>query len=139
MDRSWISRLRWRRRGAWMWPLFGALTVADAILMHALPLRGSKVDLVPAALLAGILNLLAVAVVAPPLGALIRRLGVGAPRVVAHDFAGRALLLALSTAMLIIGIAHHSTVTRERRDLADATRRAQAYIGARAPAQFSRH
>jgi hypothetical protein len=36
-QRFWTARLRWRLRGAWMWPAFVALTVVDGVLLHLLP------------------------------------------------------------------------------------------------------
>lgn len=35
-----LTRLRWRVRGAWQWPAFVLLTLADAALLHWLPLAG---------------------------------------------------------------------------------------------------
>jgi hypothetical protein len=36
-QRFWTARLRWRLRGAWMWPAFIALTLADGVVLHLLP------------------------------------------------------------------------------------------------------
>jgi hypothetical protein len=36
-------RLRWRLRGAWQWPAFVVLTVADAVIVARLP-RESDVE-----------------------------------------------------------------------------------------------
>jgi hypothetical protein len=36
-DRFWPGRLRWRLRGATMWPAFVVLTVLDGVILHALP------------------------------------------------------------------------------------------------------
>src|SRR5438445_11890025 len=40
--RAWLSRIRWRRRGAWLWPSVLAFTVIDAIVGHALPPQGES-------------------------------------------------------------------------------------------------
>jgi len=36
-DRFWAARLRWRLRGASMWPTFVLLTLVDGVILHALP------------------------------------------------------------------------------------------------------
>src|SRR3954447_20991982 len=36
-ERFWPARMRWRLRGAWLWPAFVAFTVADGVLLHLLP------------------------------------------------------------------------------------------------------
>jgi hypothetical protein len=41
--------------------------------------------------------------------------------------------------MLAFGLGHHGAVVRGRQALADATARAQSWIGDRAPATFRRH
>ncbi len=38
--RARLVRLRWRRAGAWLWPSFIVLTLADAAIGHALPPAG---------------------------------------------------------------------------------------------------
>jgi len=66
-------RLRWRLRGAWQWPVFVLLTAIDTILIALLPFPGEGTDPLGALLLATFFNLLAVAVVAPLAGLLLRR------------------------------------------------------------------
>jgi hypothetical protein len=36
-ERFWPARLRWRLRGAWLWPAFVAFTLVDGVLLHVLP------------------------------------------------------------------------------------------------------
>lgn len=36
-ERFWSARLRWRLRGATMWPAFIVLTLLDGVLLHLLP------------------------------------------------------------------------------------------------------
>lgn len=36
-ERFWPARLRWRLRGAWLWPAFVVFTFADGLLLHYLP------------------------------------------------------------------------------------------------------
>jgi hypothetical protein len=139
MERLWISRLRWRMRGAWMWPAFAALTVVDALLVHARPISGEGTALIPALLLAGFLNLLAVAVGAPVAGALLRRRRRDLPRVVAQDYAGTALLLAVTAALAVGGTVHRPAVLAQRRDLGTQAAAARAYVMRHAPPAYRAH
>src|SRR3954447_18223154 len=89
VDSVWWSRLRWRLRGAWMWPAFVGLTVFDGLLLHARPIAGDSMSVVEGLLLGCFFTLVAVAVVAPLIGALLRRRRrPDLPRIVAHDYAG---------------------------------------------------
>src|SRR3954447_24109382 len=57
-ERIWVRRLRWRLRGATMWPAFGLAVVLDAILLNMLPIAGDQGPTpFPAVLLAGFFNL----------------------------------------------------------------------------------
>ena len=40
-ERFWPTRMRWRLRGAWMWPSFVAITLLDGVLLHTL-LAGAR-------------------------------------------------------------------------------------------------
>ena len=64
-ERFWASRLRWRLRGAWQWPAFAALTLADGLILHLLPPTRTGVDLIPAVIIATFGNLVLVGAVAP--------------------------------------------------------------------------
>jgi hypothetical protein len=136
MGGAWLTRLRWRRRGAWMWPAFGALTLVDAFIGHVLPPSGETQTLAAAAIAAIVLNLIAVVLLARPLGALVRRVRADLPRMVARDYAGTWVLLAVAAGLLAAGLVHHSTITGHRAAMRDAIVRAQAFIGVRAPREF---
>ena len=85
----WRSRVRWRFRGALLWPAFWVLTLADALLLGCLPIAGDGgTAFVPALLLSGFFNLVAVAIVAPLAGLVLRRRRRDLPRVIAFDRAG---------------------------------------------------
>lgn len=64
-ERFWARRLRWRFRGAWMWPAFLALTVADGLLLHELPPQSTGIDVVPGLIIASFGNLFLMGAVAP--------------------------------------------------------------------------
>src|SRR5436189_2969877 len=92
-ERQWWTRLRWRLRGATMWPAFVLAVVFDTVLLRVLPISGDTApDLFAAALLAFFFNLVAVAVGAPLLGRFVRRRWPGLPKVVADDRAGTVLV-----------------------------------------------
>jgi len=139
MERMWAARLRWRLRGAWLAPLLVVLTLADALLIHALPLASDRIGLVAALLLACLFNGLAVIVLAPPLAMALRRARPDLPKVIARDAAGAVLVVLVSAGVLAAGLLHHGDVTRDRRALAEALARGEAWIGAHAPAEFRRH
>jgi hypothetical protein len=136
MDSIWLTRMRWRRRGAWMWPTFVALTLADAFVVHALPLDGDSEALVPGLIFAGFWNFLAVVVVAHPVGALVRRARRDLPRFVARDYAGTWLMIVIAGALVAAGLANRSTVSSDGAAMKDAEARAIAWIGFRAPRAF---
>src|SRR5882757_1538007 len=65
-ERFWTRRLRWRLRGAWMWPTFAILTIAEGFVLHKWPPTGFRIDdVVIGAILALFGNLFFVGVVAP--------------------------------------------------------------------------
>jgi hypothetical protein len=133
MERASLTRLRWRLRGAWMWPVFVVLTGADAALLHALPIATDGIGVVPALLLAGFVNLLVVAVVAPLSGRLVRRRRPDLPKAVATDYAGAVLLAAVTAALLVGGLLHRPAVQRAERDVRVQGAAARAFVLTEAP------
>jgi hypothetical protein len=111
VERVWPRRLRWRLAGAWMWPAFTVLTVADGVVLALLPFYGDGPGgFVPALLLAGFLNLLAVAVFAPLAGRALRRRRPDLPRLVAADYAGAWLLGLIAMLLVTGGLIHRPSV-----------------------------
>ncbi len=139
MSGAWLARLRWRRRGAWLWPAFAALTIVDGVVGHALPPVGDTQAFLGALLVACVLNLIAVLILSRPLGGLLRRYRTDLPKVVARDYGGRAAILLVAVAILAAGLLHRPTILQHRRSMQDAISRAQAWIGDRAPAEFRRN
>ncbi|MBI5106165.1 MAG: APC family permease [Solirubrobacterales bacterium] len=132
----WRSRLRWRLRGAWQWPAFAVLTVVDAVVLSVLPFAGEGSDLVPAVLLAGFLNLLVVAVVAPLAGWVLRRREPGLPKVVANDRAGTTGLVAMTLVLLAGGLVHRPAVRAQERDFDVQLAAARKWVAHHAPAEY---
>jgi hypothetical protein len=139
MEAAWLHRMRWRRRGAWLWPTFIAATVVDGVIGHALPPAGDT-ETVPAAVLAGlVLNLIAVVLLSRPLGALLRRLRPDLPVLVARNYAGTGAVLLVTAVVLCAGLSHRPTLIAQQRVFNDALARAEAFIGVHAPAEFRRN
>ena len=125
MDRDerffWPARVRWRLRGAWMWPTFVAVTLLDALILHLLPPIGTGVDLIPALLLATFGNLFLVGAIAPWLArATWRREPVTQPAApprarleVLTDRIGTGLLLATIVGVVAAGLAAKPLVVAE--------------------------
>ena len=131
--RARLVRLRWRHAGAWLWPSFIVLTIADATIGHVLPPAGATESLAAAALLALVLNLLGVLLLSRPIGWGLRRVRTDLPKVVARDYAGTLVVLALSATLLLAGLIHRPAIRASQRDMHDAIVRAQAWIGDRRP------
>jgi uncharacterized membrane protein len=131
-----LIRLRWRLRGAWLWPTFIVLTLADAAIVHALPLAGDSASLVGSWLLCVVVTLLAIIALAPPLGFAVRRLRPDMPRLIARNYAGAVVTLTVAIGLVAAGLAHRHVIRADLAALQDASARAEAYIGAHAPAEF---
>ena len=137
--RAFLVRLRWRRAGAWLWPMFVLLTIADAAIGHALPPAGSTESLAAAALLGLVLNLLGVLLLSRPIGWGLRHMRGDLPTIVARDYGGTVVVLAITATLVLAGTMHRPGIQASRRAMRDAIVRAQAWIGDRAPDQFRRN
>src|SRR3954468_12259862 len=114
----WLTRMRWRLRGAWLWPAFVVLTLVEGVALQVLPIAGNGPGgVVPGVLLAGFANLILIAAVAPLAGHRLRRRRPDLPRVVAQNYAGTALLLAFAAALLAGGLIHRPAVVAAEEDL----------------------
>ena len=78
------------------------------------PYEGAPENVFPGVLLAGFLNLLAVAVVAPAVGLLLRRRRPDLPRLIASNYAGSWLLLAITALLAGAGLLHRGAVDAEQ-------------------------
>jgi hypothetical protein len=136
-ERVWWTRLRWRLRGATMWPAFVLAIVVDAVLLHELPIAG---DTAPepfgAVLLAFFFNLVAVAIGAPLAGRALRRRRAALPKVVADDRAGTVVLGALCAALAVLGVAHRPAMRAGREAFERQAAAARRYVVVQAPAAF---
>ncbi len=132
---DWRRRLRWRLRGALTWPLFVVLTVLEVLMLHARPIAGKTIGLAGSFLLVGFVNLLVVAVVAPLIArARRRRRESTEPLEIATDRVAVVALLTTAVVLLGLGVAHHSSVLRLKREDAAARSAAALYVYTQAPA-----
>jgi hypothetical protein len=132
-------RLRWRMRGAWQWPTFFAVTPIDGAVLALLPFYGGGPGgFVPGVLLAGFLNLVAVAVLAPLCGRLLRRRRPDLPRLVASNYAGTALVSLLAVLLVAGGVAHRPAVAADEQDRLRVLVSVHNFVLAEQPALGSR-
>jgi hypothetical protein len=136
MDATRLVRLRWRLSGAWLWPSYFVLTLADAAIVHHLPLSGDTEPLVGGWLLGAVLSLIGIAFLGGVLGRGVRRLRPDMPKAVARNYAGALITLAITLVLLGGGIVHHGVIVGDRAALQDAVARATRYIDDHAPAEF---
>jgi hypothetical protein len=136
MEGAWLARIRWRQRGAWLWPTFVAATALDGVIGHALPQAGEAQSVAGGLVMALVLNVLAVLLLSRPLGAALRRLRSDLPVLVARNYGGTCAVAAMAAVLLAAGLLHRPTVIARQRALEDAVTRAEAFIGDRAPAPF---
>lgn len=132
-------RMRWRMRGAWQWPTFFAVTLIDGAVLSALPFYGDGPGgFVPGVLLAGFANLVAVAVLAPLCGRLLRRRRPDLPKLVASNYAGTALVSAILVALVAGGIAHRPATAAAEQDRDAVIGSLHTYVVTQAPALRSK-
>lgn len=132
-------RLRWRLRGAWLWPTFVVATLVEMAVVHALPVQGDSTGWISALLVAGCLNLVAVVVVGGPGGVLLRRRRPDLPKVVADDYAGTAALALVALGLVVAGLVHRPEIA-DRRAVYDAQRlAAQRWVARHADAYAKAH
>lgn len=136
MDAAPLIRMRWRLRGAWLWPSFVVLSLADATLLHNMPLAGDSESWVSGWLLGSVLSLIAIVLFSNLFGRVVRRLRPDMPRVVARNYAGALITLAVTLTLLAGGLIHRQVISSDSHAVQDAAARAEAYIGAHAPSTF---
>src|SRR5947209_4391796 len=98
--RERLARIRWRRRGAWLWPVFGVGLVLDAAIGNLLPPTGEAQRVASAALVGCFLSLVAIIVLSVPFGGLVRRRRPDMPKVVARDYGGVLAVGMVTVALL---------------------------------------
>ena len=110
-ERFWPARVRWRLRGAWMWPTFIAITLLDGLIMWRLPPIGTG-------------NLLLIGAIAPWLARRTWKRRPAAepgapPRAqleVLTDRIGTGLLVASVVGVVVAGLAARPLVVSETKE-----------------------
>jgi hypothetical protein len=146
-QRFWPARVRWRLRGAWMWPSFVAITLLDGILLHALPPVRTGIDLIPAVLLATFGNLVLIGALGPWLARRVWKRRPAAPPgappkaglEVLSDRIGTGLLVASVFGVLAAGLAARPTVIAETDAKEEAARAIHAHIQESGDAELIRN
>lgn len=123
-----LQRQRWRLRGAWLWPTFVVVTVLEMALLHWMPVQGDVTGWVAGLLVAGCLNLIAVALVSGIGGTLLRRRRPDMPKVVADDYAGTAVLAIVAAALVIAGLAHRPAIADRRAAFAQQSQAVRDWV-----------
>jgi hypothetical protein len=138
-ERFWPRRLKWRLRGAWMWPTFAVLTIGEGVLLHRLPPTGFRIpDVVIGSILALFANIFLVGVIAPWLARRLverDRQGSGGERFPPEIYLDRTattLLAVGAVGVLAAGLANIRVSTAETNALKEAGDRAEAYVDANA-------
>ncbi|MEA2231961.1 MAG: hypothetical protein QOD83_1777 [Solirubrobacteraceae bacterium] len=128
--RQGLVRLRWRLRGAWLWPGFVVMTLLEMVLLHWLPLAGQGTDFIPALLLAGSLNLIAVALLGGLGGRALRRVRRDMPKVVADNYAGTTILALMAATFVTVGLVHRPEVIDRRKAFSRQSQAVQRWVQA---------
>jgi hypothetical protein len=139
MERAPLTRLRWRLRGAWQWPLFAALLAADTVLLHELPIAGDGPDWFAAAVLALFFNVVAVALGGTVVGPLVRRRRPDLPPIVAADRGGTAALVATTAILVAIGIGHRDRLAAEHEELEVQAAAVRTWVAHSSEPEVRRH
>lgn len=130
-DGDRLRRLRWRLRGAALWPAFVLFTLAEVLLLRWLPLAGDGgTAAIPALLLAGGTNVAAIALVGGLGGAWLRRRRSDLPRVVADNNAGIAALVLVAASFVAIGLVHRPQIAAQREAFAAQSLAARRWVEA---------
>ena len=131
----WLTRMRWRMRGAWLWPSFIVLTrrrgrrARGPADRRRRPRRGR-----PGRAARGLREPDRASRRSRRSAARrLRRRRPDLPRVVAENYAGTALLCAIAVAILALGLVHRPSVLAAEDDLRAQAAAVHDYVAAQAP------
>jgi hypothetical protein len=140
----WTRRLRWRLRGALMWPVFALLTIGDGLLLHFLPPNRAGVRIVPGLIIASFTNLFLIGVIAPFIA---RRLATRerqahkaegrepVPREVLLDRSASALLIVGAIGLTVAGLGNRPVIVSETKATEKNARLVENYVSAHGTAE----
>ena len=135
-ERFWPARIRWRLRGAWMWPTFITITLLDGVILHELPPIQEGYPLIAGILIATFANLVLIGAVAPWLARRIWNRRPAAPTgappraqlEVLTDRIGTGLLLASLVGLVAAGLAAKPVVVAETEEKERAAEELYRYV-----------
>jgi hypothetical protein len=144
-ERFWLSRLRWRLRGAWQWPAFALLTLLDGFVLDRLPPQAPDgLNFIEGVLIATFANLILVGALAPFLAKRLTRrraaslAAAGLPaqsseaaqaqREVLQDRVATGLLAAGLAAALVSGVANRPAIVSETEATEEVGRQLRGYV-----------
>lgn len=120
--------MRWRLRGALLWPAFVVVTLLEVGLLRWLPIAGEGSGFFGGLLLAGWLNIIAVAVLGGIGGIVLRRVRGDLPKVVADNYAGLGALGVVAAALVVAGLVHRPELARDRAAFAEQSRAVRLWV-----------
>ena len=124
-----LKRVRWRLRGAWLWPAFWTATALESALLHWLPVQGDTTGWVAALLVAGCLNLIAVVLAGTLGGIWLRRRRPDMPKVVADNYAGTAVLAVAAASFVLAGVLHRPSISDRRAAFGEQSQAVRTWVG----------
>jgi len=137
-ERFWTSRIRWRLRGATVWPAFVLTTLLDGLILDLLPpVATAGLNYVEGVLIATFGNLFLVGALAPFLTKRLARRRLPAPAAgpataveveLLRDRVGTALLAAGVVASLASGLANRPLIVSETEASEKNARVVQDYV-----------
>jgi hypothetical protein len=144
-ERFWPARMRWRLRGAWLWPAFVAFTVADGVLLHLLPpvrlgFTREGMTVIFGIIVATFANLVLVGAVAPWLarrlaerpavtaGGTLAEVPDQVRREVIQDRVGTGLLVAGLLGVLAAGLGSREVVVADTKATEENARLVRTYV-----------
>jgi hypothetical protein len=123
------GRLRWKLRGAMLWPAFVVATVLEMALLHWLPVQGDATGWIGGLLAAGCLNLIAVVLAGTLGGIWLRRRRPDMPKVVADNYAGTAVLGVVALSLVVAGVLHRPSITDRRAAFGEQSEAVRTWVG----------
>jgi len=125
-----LRRVLWRMSGAWLWPTFVVVTAVEMGLLHWLPIAGDGSGWIASLLLAGSVNVIAIALLGGLGGVALRRRRRDLPKVVADDRAGLAALAFVGLAFLVAGLVHRPELAAENRAFGEQSQAVRLWVQA---------
>lgn len=103
-------------------------TLLEMVLLHVAPVQGEATGWVAGLLVAGCLNLIAVALMGQIGGRALRRRRPEMPRVVADNYAGTAMLAIVGAAFVVAGVLHRPAIAAREAAFGEQSRAVREWV-----------